>query len=241
MIKILSSLAAPVCQSAGLSSEAQGLVTSQQTPAQYVSTLENNGLQRDATKFMVYGMSEKDAVCYAAKSAQKAVDPANLADQEAIKAAQAWMKTPGEVTQKAATEAAGKADLSTPGAWAAQAAAWAQTPPGGAAVPGAPNLTQHAAFGAIQLAAASPSARAQALTQMAQARAEAAARTLAEEVAVPGVPAVPQVQVPAVTAPAVPAVPAVEEMTALARSKTAGAFQPYCEIGKGIANGTCTC
>ena len=242
MIRILSPLAAPVCDTAGLSSQALDLVTPQQSPAEYVSALEKSSLQGDACKFMVYGMSERDAVCYATKSAQKVADPSNLVDQKAIQAAEAWMKVPGEASQKAATAAATAAGHASPGAWAAQAAAFAQVPPAGAAVPGAPNLTSHAAWGAIQLAATSPSARADALAQMAQARAEAEAKNLAAGANVPKVPEVPtlpQVQAPSIEVPAVPGTG--EVAAALAKVQTARAYQPFSDIGKGIANGTCTC
>ena len=160
MIKIAEPLAAPVCARAGLSGEAQALVTPQQTPTQYVAALEQNGLQQDACKFMAYGMSEKDAVCYATKSAKNVADLGNAAEQEAIAAAEAWMKAPSEATQKAAADAASKAGYESPAAWAAQAAAWAKSPAvPQVAVPGVSSLTSHAAFGAIQLAAASPAER----------------------------------------------------------------------------------
>jgi hypothetical protein len=71
-------------------------------------------------------------------------NPANPADWEALQAAKAWSANPSSATQKAAALAAQKSGFQTPGAWAAQAAAWT----------GGVGPTPQAVAGAVLLAAA---------------------------------------------------------------------------------------
>lgn len=237
MIRIASPLAAPVAVESGLSPEAGKLVTAQQTPDQLVSALEQNNLQGDAVKFLANGLSEKDSVCYAVKAAQKAADPSNLADNEAIQAAQAWLRKPGEATQKVAADAAEAAGHVSPGSWAAQAAAWARSGPDLPAVPDARgSLTAKAVAGAVQLAAAPASARAQAAAKAAEARA-AALKPVTDATAEAQAAAD---RLAAIRAPQVSLETAVPE-SPLAKAQSARALQPYVDLGKDLANGKTSC
>ena len=140
LTKISSPTAAGVCQEYQPHPEAKALLTPNQTPSEYLQTLQQHQMSEDSIKFLAHGMSERESTWWATQSAQKVANPANAADQAAIKAADAWVKNPSPATQQAAAAAAAKTDYQTPGAWAAQAAAWSQPVPA-PAVPGAPALS----------------------------------------------------------------------------------------------------
>src|SRR5689334_22688633 len=79
-------------------------------------------------------MTDRQGVWWAAQSA-KTVPPGSTpsADQAAVTAAEAWAGGPSPGSQDAGAGAASKTDFQGPGAWAAQAAAWAKpAPPAGA-------------------------------------------------------------------------------------------------------------
>jgi len=177
--KIKAPTAAQVCEQYKPEPPAQQLLTPQQTPAQYLNLLEKKQLSEESVKLLAYGLPERESVWWATQCAQKVSSPLNLPDEAAIKAADAWVKNPSELTKKAAADAAAKTDFQTPGAWAAQAAAWSKpTPtvvpaqdygrpqnPTGWAMPAAPvadgpadplepRLAPHAVVGAVMLAIA---------------------------------------------------------------------------------------
>jgi len=158
--KIAAPAAAPVCQEYKPAPPAQALLTPQQTPAQYLQMLQNNQMTEESVKFLAYGLPERESVWWAAQCARQVSSPVNLADQAALKAADAWVKTPSDPNTQAAEEAAANTDFQTPGAWAAQAAAWSKPPAPGTTIPpdpaepAPPRLTPHAVVGAILLAVA---------------------------------------------------------------------------------------
>ena len=222
--KIQAPTAAQICQEFKPSPAAQKLLTPQQTPAQYLQAMQDNQLPEDSVKTLAYGMPERESVWWATQSAQKVANPANSADAAAIKAAEAWVKNPTALTKQQATAAAAKTNFQTPGAWAAQGAAWSQpavptVPAPG--MPAAPRLTPHAVSGAVMLAAASAAGK---------------------------IPAVPQVQVPPMNAPAlakpnivapklnVPPPPKVE-LSPAEQAEMAQATNPFIQSGLDIASG----
>jgi hypothetical protein len=115
------------------------------TPCQQAQALNQKQLSHDAVKSMAHGLPERDSVKWAAASAEKVSNPAHKPDLNAIQAAKAWAQNPNPESQKAAALAASKTDYQTPGAWAAQAAAFAGKGGG---------LAPHAVTGAVLLAAA---------------------------------------------------------------------------------------
>jgi hypothetical protein len=127
----------------GISPAAKEIVKPGMTPCQQAHALNEKHLSSDAVKSMAHGLPERDSVKWATASAERVSNPAHKADLDAIHAAKAWAHNPTPETQKAAGLAAGKTDFQTPGAWAAQGAAWSGT-----------GLTPHAVSGAVMLAAA---------------------------------------------------------------------------------------
>ena len=128
-----------------LSPAAQAKVQPGQTPCQQSKALNKEGLSTDAVKSLAHGLPEKDSIKWASASAEKVSNPAHQADCQAIQAAKAYCQNPNPDTQKAAALAAANTDHQTPGAWAAQSAAWAGAGGG---------LSAHAVTGAVLLAAA---------------------------------------------------------------------------------------
>jgi hypothetical protein len=128
-----------------LSPAAQQVVKPGMTPCQQAQALNQKQLSSDAVKSLAHGLPEQKSVQWAAASAEKVSNPAHKPDFEAIQAAKAWSQNPTPENQKAAALVAAKTDHKTPGAWAAQGAAWAGSGKG---------LTGHATSGAVMLAAA---------------------------------------------------------------------------------------
>jgi hypothetical protein len=113
------------------------------TAGQQAMALNQQGLSHDAVKSLANGLPEQKSVQWAAASADKVSSPANKADTDAISAAKAWSKNPTAENKNAAAAAAAATDHKTPGAWAAQAAAWSGT-----------GNSPHAVSGAVMLASA---------------------------------------------------------------------------------------
>ena len=128
-----------------LSPAAQKVVQPGQTPCQQAQALNKQQLSSDAVKSLAHGLPEQKSVQWAATSAEKVSNPAHTTDFQAIQTAKAWTKNPTPANQQAAALAAAKTDYKTPGAWAAQAAAWSGKGGG---------LTGHAVHGSVMLAAA---------------------------------------------------------------------------------------
>lgn len=109
----------------------------------------------DMVKVLAQGMPDREGVAWAVQCVLKVADKLPVADAQAMRTAQAWVKDPTPERQRAAAAAAERTDHQGPGAWAAQAAAWAQT---GSASPASPDgvemkrLTPHAVSGAVSLA-----------------------------------------------------------------------------------------
>ncbi len=147
--KITLPTAAQIAQSSQPGAAAQQLLTPQQTPSQYLAALQEKQMGDEMVKTMAHGLPDKEGVMWAAQSAGKVADKLPATDVQAMQAAQAWAQNPSPATQAAAAAAAAKTDLQGPGAWAAQAAAWAKPD-----VPAATRLTPHAVSAAVLLASA---------------------------------------------------------------------------------------
>ena len=156
-----------ICGDFTLQEEARTHLSGGPRPHEFMDRLLRAGLHADATRFLAYGLPEREAVWWAALCARSV--PACCSDEiakGALAAGEAWVKEPGEMTRDRASAAAKrhKFELPTaPAAWVAMAAAWsAGAPP----APGDPSpappkhLTAHAVAGAVMLAAAVEPSRA---------------------------------------------------------------------------------
>ncbi len=217
-----------------LSPAAKGIVKPEMTPCQQAQALNQKELSSDAVKSLAHGLPERDSVKWAAASAEQVANPAHQADLEAIQAAKVWVQNPTPETQKAAAAAAAKSDFQTPGAWAAQGAAWAG---------GGGGLTAHAVTGAVLLAAAQGG---KPVSPPGVASPKPDIPELAAEVAKPKAPRfqLPFFKKPAPPAAAeIPQVPTVGpdglSLTPAQRTEMAKNCEPFlklgCDIGRGQA------
>ena len=212
--KIGAPTAAQICQASDPSPAAQKLLTPQQTPSQYLNTLQDHQMGDEMVKTLAHGMPDREGVAWAAQSAEKVSGSLPPADVEAMQAAKAWSANPTPETQAAAAAAAAKTDMQGPGALAAQGAAWAKPAasagaPAGASTSGAmatPRLTPLAVSGSVLLSSAIA-----ANPQVAAPKVPTAAAPTLKIPEVPQMPQAPQLNVPAAPAPVVP--PEVQAQT----------------------------
>lgn len=125
---------------------------------QAIKALQKKHFAQEAIPVLADAMPEREAVWWASQSCEQAGDSLAPADLEASRAAAAWVSTPSPETAAAAAAAAQKAGFTGPGAFAAQSASFAQSPPTlaagdqlGMAMAGhaAPNAAPAAAGGAM--------------------------------------------------------------------------------------------
>jgi hypothetical protein len=186
-----------------------------QTPSQYLGALQQKYLGGDMVQTLAHGLPDKEGVTWAVRSAEKVSVSLPPAELQALQAAKTWAGNPTSQNQAAAAAAAAKTNLQGPGALAAQAAAWAQSPisgtPASAATPPFPRMTPHAVAGAVLLSAAIA-----ANPRLAVSKPAAPSLNVPGGPATPGtpqmasaVPGVPKPGMPSVNVPGIPSAPSV--------------------------------
>ena len=211
--KISATTAAEICSECEPDPAALELLSEEQTPGQFLNVLQAKHLGTDMVKVLAQGLPDREGVAWAVRCVLKVADKLPLADVQALRAAEAWVKHPTAQGQAAAAAAALRTDFQGPGAWVAQAAASAQngapaTEPDGADEEDAPRLTPQAVCGAVMLSAcvmAVPAYGARLLAMLQAGAGAAAGVALAGASAhlqapslggMPAVPSVPNVSVP---------------------------------------------
>lgn len=120
----------------------------------------------DMIKVLAYGLAERDAVGWAVQSVKRVADKLTPLDAAALRAAELWARSPSAQSRAAAEAAAKRTDFQGPGAWTAQAAAWAASGTGAGGLGGGrkvqpmrgtERLAAHAVQGAVFLAIAKAS------------------------------------------------------------------------------------
>jgi hypothetical protein len=226
LIRIQAATAAEICREFELDPAAKALLVSGQNPTDFLQALEKNRLSGEAVKLLAYGLPERETVWWLCQSSRVVETNLNLAEKEALVAAENWVKDPSPANKAAADEAADKTDMTGPAGWAAQAAAWSThpapyTPKGTIPItPAGPTagLTAPAVAGGILLAAGLVGKPAMPEVEIPDLNTPvvAAPNVPAVNVAVPGAPAAPAISVarpamPGVTTPqpGMPGMPAV--------------------------------
>jgi hypothetical protein len=227
LVKIPARTAAEICKECELDPATESLLVPAQTPAEFLQALEKNQFAGEAVKFLAHALPEREAVWWLCQSSRVVEAGLNTAETQALLAAEKWVKDPSSANRTAAGEAAEKTDMSGPGGWAAQAAAWSRQP--AAAKPGAPpdptaGLTVPAVAGGILLAAGlvgkprMPEIQAPNLSMPAfsppQVSPPAVAMPAAPGLNVPQ-PAIPGVTLPQLTTPGMPTPPGAPAVPAL--------------------------
>jgi hypothetical protein len=128
------------------------------TAAEGILRLESAGLRNEAARLAAHALPKREAVWWGCMCARAVPDPAlPPVDMEALLAAEAWVRRPGDdVLRRAAMEAAQRTGFRSPEAWAAVGAFWSggsMAPAGQPEVPPPDHLTGVAISGGVVLAA----------------------------------------------------------------------------------------
>ncbi len=208
------------------------------SPEGLLQVLGKEKLAPDAVNVLAHGMPEQKSVFWACKSTELVSGQTSPHDMAAKMAAEKWVKAPTVANQKAAAEAAAKTDFQGPGAWAAQAAAWAKPPTPPLPNPPAVGLPDEA-IQAMDLAQQQTSTGKAVAGSVKIAAAMKNDPGIMKKLSVPespqfNAPEIPELKMPAVTAPLVPQIPAMTPKEIDACSK---ALEPFLKLGMDIAQG----
>jgi hypothetical protein len=127
------------------------------TPAKFLNDLVAAKNLGDAVQFFAFALPPREAVWWACTCSRDTLrDPVPPPLQDALAAAEAWVRNPTEEHRRAAMARAQATDMKSPAAWAAVAAFWSGgslAPENLPEVPAAPHLMGCAVAGAVMLAA----------------------------------------------------------------------------------------
>lgn len=154
----LASPLVPLLPRLELDPPAASAIAGAQTAAEGIAKLEAAGLRNEAARLAAHALPKREAVWWGCMCARAIPDPGlPSADAEALLAAEAWVRRPGDdALRRAAMEAAQRTGFRTPEAWAAVGAFWSggsMAPLGQPAVPPPEHLTGVAVSGGVVLAA----------------------------------------------------------------------------------------
>ncbi len=123
--RIAARTAGEICKVCKPGDAAKKLLKPQETPSQFLSALQEKHLSAEMVKVIAHGLPDREGVAWAVQCAEKVAGTLPAPDALAMRAAQAWVKSPTAENQAAAAAAFERTDKQGPGAWAAQAVAWA--------------------------------------------------------------------------------------------------------------------
>jgi hypothetical protein len=127
------------------------------SPAAFLNELLAAKNLSEAVQFFAFALPPREAVWWACQcSREELPDPTPQPLQDAIEAAEAWVRKPTEEHRRAAMSRAQATDLQSPAAWAAVAAFWSGgslAPENLPEVPAPAHLIGCAVAGAVTLAA----------------------------------------------------------------------------------------
>lgn len=128
------------------------------SPSSLIDAAIAEELFSDIITFLAHALPIREAIWWSACCASTRNDW-NEPEQDAIRAAKAWVHMPDEITRRHAAEMATLAELKTGAGWAAQAAFWSggsMTKPKDPVVPPPPYLYAQAVAGSVNLTALLP-------------------------------------------------------------------------------------
>jgi hypothetical protein len=140
-----------------LSEEAAAKVDGCTSVPEVLAALETGGFRLEAVRAFAHALPKREAAWWACMCARHTA-PADLPkpDQEAVEAAELWVRRQTDDVRRAAMDKAQKAGFQSPEAWAAVAAFWSgdsMSPPEQPKVPPPPHASGAAVAGAVALAA----------------------------------------------------------------------------------------
>jgi hypothetical protein len=125
-------------------------------PSLAVDRLMQADLLVEAARLCAHALPPRERVWWAARCVRAtAPNDIAVADQQACRLCEDWVRRPADQTRRAAMEAAQTSGFATPEAWVAVAAFWSgdsMAPPDQPKVPPAPHLAGLAVVGAVVLA-----------------------------------------------------------------------------------------
>lgn len=129
---------------------------SDESPATFVRTLAASETPEDAIAFLSYVLGRREAVWWSCQCVRALNDIAAGHEDEALRAAEAWVRSPGEDKRRAALALGLSGDKALASSWLVLAAGWSggNLTEGPTPVPTRPHLTPRAARGAILVALA---------------------------------------------------------------------------------------
>lgn len=118
--------ASAVAREIPLSDDARALLTSEQTPDQFLAAIDNRHLHADAIHFLSRWLSSRDAVWWACLCVwhTRRPGPTSKVEEEALQSALRWVVEPNERHRRAAEFAGSLAGLGTPAGCVAMAVFW---------------------------------------------------------------------------------------------------------------------
>jgi hypothetical protein len=129
----------------------------EEPPLTFLKSLKDSDTPEDAVAFCAYLLPRREAVWWACQSVKALHTSRTSAENEALAAAEEWVREPEEERRQAALRLGYMSERSAPTTWLAFAAAWSggsmtmgDDPP----VPAAPNLTAKAVRAAVLTALA---------------------------------------------------------------------------------------
>ncbi|HTS61421.1 MAG TPA: hypothetical protein VMH28_05330 [Candidatus Acidoferrales bacterium] len=149
--------AAQICSVAGLGEQALALLQQDHAQQPYLAVLMENGLFKDAIKFLAYSLPKREAVWWAWVCARRAAGAAPAPKIKAsLDATEKWIAQPTDENRRAAMAAAEAADEATAAGSAGLAAFFSTgsiAPPDVPPVPPGPYLTAKSVSTAVVVAA----------------------------------------------------------------------------------------
>jgi Family of unknown function (DUF6931) len=127
------------------------------SPAEFLNDLLAAKSLNEAVQFLAFALPAREAVWWACQCSRAELpDPVPQVLQDAVDAAETWVRKPTEEHRRAAMSRAQATDFQSPAAWAAVAAFWSSgslAPEGLPEVPAPAHLMGCAVAGAVTLAA----------------------------------------------------------------------------------------
>ena len=156
MKKVTASSAQDITQHFELQEESQSLLSAEQTPAEFFQILLDNGHYHDAITFLAHAIPAREAVWWACLCARYHLDNSDEQYQQALTAAETWVRKPTEENRRSAEKEAEAGNYDSPASWAAAAAFWSGgsiAPVDEPAMEPSAHLYAHAVAGAIVMSA----------------------------------------------------------------------------------------
>lgn len=122
--KVTANLASDVATEYELRKEVKPLLAEDQTPAEFLKILIDEGYYQDAITFLAHAMPVREAVWWGCVCSRHFFEDSDVKYQLALKAAETWVYESNEENRRVAEKYAEEGDYATPASWVAAAVFW---------------------------------------------------------------------------------------------------------------------